>query len=154
MAVLTEYRAVLNAVVSHNTGESKQAHKALTAALKEGKSATYLIYLAKVYMELGVHEVLDVESAFAKETQEIGYFESNFEQLLNIAGDDADDQLLDFGAQHVSSASMMPRKGYRPSVLVLPSQAGALLAGSGIQRKQTTALSPMRKSVKPKLMQP
>ena len=50
--------------------------------MKSGKAATFLIYLAKVYVELGVHEVLDVESAFYKETQEVDAFESNFDQLI------------------------------------------------------------------------
>ena len=124
MAVLTEYKAVLNAVVSHNTGESKQAHKALTAALKEGKSATYLIYLAKVYMELGVHEVLDVESVFAKETQQVDAFESNFEQLLFLNSGEDEDTVLDFSSNHVSSTSMMPHKAGRPSML-MPSNINA-----------------------------
>lgn len=65
LVVLAEYKAVLEALISHNNGESKLAHKALSAAIKAGKSAKYLVYLAKVYVELGVHEVLDVERGFS-----------------------------------------------------------------------------------------
>ena len=61
-------------MVSHNSGESKQAHKALSVAMKSGKlsnaAAPFLLYLAKVYIELGVHEVLDLEHAFQLETNQ------------------------------------------------------------------------------------
>ena len=74
LSVLSEYKAVLDAVVSHNSGESKQAHKALSVAMKSSKlsnaAAPFLLYLAKVYIELGVHEVLDIEQAFQLETSQ------------------------------------------------------------------------------------
>ena len=71
LSVLTEYKTVLEALILVSQNESKRAHKALSSAVRNAGSATYLIYLTKVYLEIEVSDVLDIERTFVSE-------ESNF----------------------------------------------------------------------------
>ena len=71
LSVLTEYKTVLEALILVSQNESKRAHKALSSAVRNAGSATYLIYLTKVYLEIQVSDVLDIERTFVSE-------ESNF----------------------------------------------------------------------------
>ena len=67
LSVLTEYKTVLEALILVSQNESKRAHKALSSAVRNAGSATYLIYLTKVYLEIEVSDVLDIESTFVNE---------------------------------------------------------------------------------------
>ena len=67
LSVLTEYKTVLEALILVSQNESKRAHKALSSAVRNAGSATYLIYLTKVYLEIQVSDVLDIERTFVSE---------------------------------------------------------------------------------------
>ena len=67
LSVLTEYKTVVEALILVSQNESKRAHKALSSAVRNAGSATYLIYLTKVYLEIEVSDVLDIERTFVNE---------------------------------------------------------------------------------------
>ena len=67
LSVLTEYKTVLEALILVSQNESKRAHKALSSAVRNAGSAPYLIYLTKVYLEIEVSDVLEIEKSFVNE---------------------------------------------------------------------------------------
>ena len=64
LSVLTEYKTVLEALILVSQNEFKRAHKALSSAVRNAGSATYLIYLTKIYLEIEVSDVLGIEKSF------------------------------------------------------------------------------------------
>ena len=80
LSVLTEYKTVLEALILVSQNESKRAHKALSSAVRNAGSATYLIYLTKVYLEIEVSDVLGIEKSFV-------YDQSNYNENDDGQGD-------------------------------------------------------------------
>lgn len=67
---LLQYKAVLDCIYLVSENECKKAHQILSNSLKTQQKPSLHSYLAKVYVEMAVHNVVEIEKDFALEVDQ------------------------------------------------------------------------------------